>query len=365
VIAVVRDCVRRWNRLPETVVVDLGPEFQNVYLDTLLVRARVSKMNRPASEPRYEAPEERMFGTAQVELVHRLRGHTRALQNVRMVSREVNPEALAVWTMPDFRDAFEDYLYRHYVKRALSGERRHRRITYDDTFRVLTLPSPRRPAVKITPPGKIHVLHIDYWCPEFPRPRARGTSVKVRYDPDDRGHVEAWVSGQWRECTSEHHRVFKGRSQREIEVAARIFAREQSAVRNRRTDPSGYRLAAILERAHEYEALRVAELKQREKRRTGSTWRRLEGREDLTSAAAGDQQPASDGAVTIPFRADRVRRLLDPPRRDGRGRPCRLTRSTSCRSWTSRRYPSRLAPACTASGPSVRAPATWRPSPAS
>lgn len=133
-----------------------------------------------------------MFGTAQVELVHRLRGHTRALQNVRMVSREVNPEALAVWTMPDFRDAFEDYLYRHYVKRAhpglngtspetalsesvaLSGERRHRRITYDDTFRVLTLPSLRRPAVKITPPGKIHVLHIDYWCPEFPRPRALG-----------------------------------------------------------------------------------------------------------------------------------------------------------------------------------------------
>ena len=158
--------------------------------------------------------------------------------------------------------------------------------------------------------------------------------MKVCYDPDDRGHVEAWVSGQWRECTSEHHRVFKGRSQREIEVAARIFAREQSAVRNRRTDPSGYRLAAILEPAHEYEALRVAELKQREKRRTGSTWRRLEGREDLTSAAAGDQQPASDGAVTIPFRADRVRRLLDPPRRDGRGRPCRLTRSTSCRSWT-------------------------------
>ena len=38
---------------------------------------------------------------------------------------------------------------------ALSGERRHRRIAYDDTFRILTLPSPPRPAVKIMSPGKI------------------------------------------------------------------------------------------------------------------------------------------------------------------------------------------------------------------
>jgi hypothetical protein len=329
VMAVVRDCVRRWNRLPETVVVDLGPEFQNVYLDTLLVRARVNKMNRPAAEPRFGAPEERMFGTAQVQLVHQLRGHTRALQNVRMVSREVNPEALAVWTMPDFRDAFEDYLYRHYVKRphpglngtspetvlaesvALSGERQHRRIAFDDTFRVLTLPSPPRPTVKITPPGKIRVLHLDYWCPEFRDRGLWGTTVKVRYDPDDRGHVEAWVNGQWRECTSEHYRIFKGRSQREIEVAAKVFVREQSAVRNRRTDPSGYRLAAILERAHEYEELRLTELKQQEKQRSRSTWRRLEGREDLTPAAAGDLEPAADSAVTIPFPSDRVRRLAD------------------------------------------------------
>ncbi len=336
VMAVVRDCVRRWSRLPETVVVDLGPEFQNVYLDTLLVRARVSKMNRPAAEPRYGAPEERMFGIAQVQLVHQLRGHTGALQNVRMVSREVNPEALAVWTMPDFRDAVEEYLYKHYVKRphpglngmspdaalaesvAISGERRHRRIAYDDAFRILTLPSPPRPAVKITPPGKIRVLHLDYWCPEFRDRGLWGTKVKVRYDPDDRGRVEAWVNGQWRECTSEHHRIFKGRSQREIEVATRIFAKEQSAVRNGRTGPSGYRLAAILERAHEYEVLRLAELKQAEKRRNGSTWRHLEGCDDpaqvvadTAAPPADEQELASDGAATIPFPAERVRRLPD------------------------------------------------------
>src|SRR5262249_60539199 len=100
------------------------------------------------------------------------------------------------------------------------AQRRHRRIPYDDPFRPLTLPSPRRPAVKITPPGKIHVLHIDYWCPEFPRPRARGTSVKVRYDPDDRGHVEAWVSGQWRGGASQHPPPLQGRAARGGQGAA-------------------------------------------------------------------------------------------------------------------------------------------------
>lgn len=326
VMAVVRDSVQRWNRLPEIVVVDLGPEFQNVYLDTLLVRARVSKMNRPASEPRFGAPEERMFGTAQVQLVQQLRGHTGALRNIRMVSRDVNPEALAVWTMPDFRDAVEEYLYQHYVKQphpglngmspetalsesvALSGERRHRRIAYDDAFRILTLPSPPRPVVKISSPGKIRVLHLDYWCPEFRDRGLWGTTVKVRYDPDDRGHVEAWVNGQWRECTSEHHRIFKARSQREIEVAAKIFAREQSTVRNGRTGPSGYQLVAILERAHEYEALRLAELKQAEKRRSGA-WCRLKGGEDPAPAAADVTATPAD--ATIPFPVDRMRRLPD------------------------------------------------------
>jgi putative transposase len=336
VMALLRDCVRRWNRLPGTIVVDLGPEFQNVYLDTLLVRAKVHKMDRPASEPRYGAPEERMFGTTEVRLIHQLRGNTKALRNVRMVSREVNPEALAVWTLPDFRDALEDFLYKHYGLRphsslngatpegfllesvAQAGERVHRRIAYDETFRVLTLPTPPSPQVMIRQPGKIRVLYLDYSCAEMRDRDLWSTKVRVRYDPDDRGQVQAFVRGQWRACISEHHRIFKGRSQREVEVAAKIFAREQNAIRNGRRDPSGYQLAAILERAHEYEKLRLTQLKQEEKRRRRSTWRDMESPDAQSApAAAGlpaaeiDPEHPSDEGTTIPFPTDLVRRLPD------------------------------------------------------
>ena len=44
---VLRECVRRHNRLPQHLVVDGGPEFSSTYFETLLARYECTKKTRP------------------------------------------------------------------------------------------------------------------------------------------------------------------------------------------------------------------------------------------------------------------------------------------------------------------------------
>jgi putative transposase len=73
-LAVIRLCVKRFNRLPQSITVDGGPEFRSTYFEKLLAGQRVRKQQRPASEPRYGAPLEKLYGTANTDFIHQLLG---------------------------------------------------------------------------------------------------------------------------------------------------------------------------------------------------------------------------------------------------------------------------------------------------
>ena len=45
---VLRECVRRYNRLPQIVVVDGGKEFESTYFEALLANYQCTKKVRPA-----------------------------------------------------------------------------------------------------------------------------------------------------------------------------------------------------------------------------------------------------------------------------------------------------------------------------
>jgi len=65
-----RECVRRYERLPEAIVVDGGPEFESVYFETLLARYGCTKKTRPGGRPRFGSVCERLFGTTNTRFVH-------------------------------------------------------------------------------------------------------------------------------------------------------------------------------------------------------------------------------------------------------------------------------------------------------
>lgn len=96
---IIRLCVRRHGRLPQTIMMDGGPEFESAYFEALLARVQVNKLVRPAEEPRYGALLERLFGTANTDLLHHLRGTTREMHTPRRMSCSHQPARQALWTL--------------------------------------------------------------------------------------------------------------------------------------------------------------------------------------------------------------------------------------------------------------------------
>jgi putative transposase len=111
---ILRECVHRYNRLPELVVVDWGPEFESIYFETLLARYECSKASRPKAKPRFGSVIERLIGTANTTFIHNLAGNTQVMKNVRQVTKSVNPREHAVWTLGELYAALRCWAYEVY-----------------------------------------------------------------------------------------------------------------------------------------------------------------------------------------------------------------------------------------------------------
>ncbi len=234
---VLRECVRRHQRLPQTLVVDGGPEFASVYFETLLARYECTKKTRPAARPRFGSVCERLFGTTNTRFVHTLVGNTQLLRPGRQVTRAVDPKAHARWTLDRLHARLCEWAYEVYdtIEHPALGQapreafaagllrgglRPQRRIADDEDFRLLTLPSTPKGTAKLQPRLGVKLHHLYYWSDAFLDPAVEGTQLPVRYDPFDAGLAYAFVKGRWVRCLSEHHARFAGRSEREIRLAS-------------------------------------------------------------------------------------------------------------------------------------------------
>ena len=116
-----RDCVRRYGRLPHTIVVDRGAEFESVWFELFCAQYLITKRSRPAGNPRFGSLIERFFGTTNTQFFHRLRGNTQLLRNPRGLTPEVDPTQHAVWTLPMLTSALEAYFFEVYAEPAAPG----------------------------------------------------------------------------------------------------------------------------------------------------------------------------------------------------------------------------------------------------
>ncbi len=233
---VLRLCVQRHGRLPQIIVVDNGPEFRSTWFDTTLARHRITKKLRPPAKARFGSVCERLFGTTNTQFVHNLAGNTKVMRNVRQVTKSVDPKGLACWTLGLFYESLCAYTYEQYDTsdhpalgdnpRAaftrgleLGGERAHLFVPYDETFRMLMLPTTPRGKAKVQPGNGVKINYNYYWADEFRNPDIENTRVPVRYDPFDSGTAWARVGKRWLKCTSGYYQTFRGRSEKEIMLA--------------------------------------------------------------------------------------------------------------------------------------------------
>ncbi len=233
-LAVLRLCVKRYGRLPTAITVDGGPEFASVYFEQLLALYRVRKHQRPASEPRFGSPQERLFGTLETEVLYHLLGNTQATREPRLNTRATDPQRQAVWTLPALAERVQQWADEEYetiVHPALgmtprdayelsikqNGARAHKQIPYDDAFLKATYPSTRKGAAKVEPGVGVRMNYLDYWCEAMRDPTVEGTQVKVRYDPFDVSVGFAYIDGKWRQCMTPYNE-FAGCSERELQL---------------------------------------------------------------------------------------------------------------------------------------------------
>jgi putative transposase len=245
-----RICVQRFERLPQTIIVDNGKEFHSHYFEQLLAAYVCTKKHRPPATARFGSIVERLFGTANTQFVYELQGNTQLMKNPRQVTQSVNSKQPAAWTLDQLYMALCEWAYQIYDQRehpalgqsprdafnlglTLGGQRVHRRVVYDELFHILTLPAPVGSTRKVQPGRGVKIHNIYYWSNDFRDPEVEQSSVEVRYDPFDIGIAYAFVRGHWVQCISNYYAQLKGRSEKELHlISAELYQRKRQHGQN-------------------------------------------------------------------------------------------------------------------------------------
>lgn len=97
---VLRDCVRRWKRLPEGIITDWGADFQSNFFHDFLARALIEKFQRPTAAGRWGQEVERSFGIYKTQCLSFLPGNTAEYLTRRSIATTHQPENQAQINLP-------------------------------------------------------------------------------------------------------------------------------------------------------------------------------------------------------------------------------------------------------------------------
>lgn len=215
VMMILRDIVRRFNRLPQFFVVDNGKDLISDAFESFLNVMGTHQRLRPAGRPRHGAVMERIFGRANTEYIHNLAGNTKAMKHVRMTTGKHQPVNFAEWTLESAYYGLCYWAFEYYEQElhpALgrspreafdaglreSGPRDHRRIQLNKEFLVATCPPVDRGGMRqVNKQRGVKVGNMHFWHADFGNPRWHGQMVRVRYDPWDASSAYVWLDGRW------------------------------------------------------------------------------------------------------------------------------------------------------------------------
>lgn len=234
---VIRECVKRYSRLPNYIVVDGGKEFSSVYFESLLALYSVHKKQRPAAKAKFGHVVERLFGITNELFIHNLKGNTQITKNVRQVTKSVNPKNHAVWTFEKLNERLDLWINNVYDNKEnpslnqtpkeafeesimMSGNRPQTYIPYDETFILMTLPAPEVKTRKVHPGQGIKLNYSYYWCEQFRNPKIEKTKIEVKYDPFNLGITYAFINNEWVKCISEQYKYLNGKTEKQIKLIA-------------------------------------------------------------------------------------------------------------------------------------------------
>ncbi|WP_082992275.1 DDE-type integrase/transposase/recombinase [Paraburkholderia tropica] len=216
----IRAMVKMFRRTPSVIVVDNGKEFHSVAFDKLCDLLYITLQFRPAHQSRFGGVMERLFGTTNTELIHNLVGNTKALRNVRTVTRSVDPLRADLLTFAQLHGLLDEYFYRDYNLRihpahdhapveymnlrfALTGRRLARLTPFDSYFYILTCIPPSKGSTRMLNKSMgVSISGVWYWADEFASRDVRPQKLEILIDMWDVSIVYALLDGKWVRCQS-------------------------------------------------------------------------------------------------------------------------------------------------------------------
>ena len=141
-----------------------------------------------------------------------------------------------------------------------SGTREHRIIAFTEDMYILTLPPTRAGHARVQAGQGVVVNRILYWADAMKDPEVEGKDMDVRFDPLDASIAYARIKGRWHKCVSEYSAVFKGRTQKEIELASSTI-RQRAVGARQAVSLSAKKLADFLVSTEAEESLQLQRLK--------------------------------------------------------------------------------------------------------
>ncbi len=253
VLMVLKNCIKRYQRLPQYIVVDNGKEFHSTAFETFLAVYGVHLMHRPPAEARYGTRIERYFGTINTQMLKNLRGNSQATKTPRQMTKSVDPRRQAIWTLRALREKLEEYFFDIYDRSqhsslgfsprklferrlAITGNRPFEMISYTPIIDILTLPPTPKGSLKIHRAG-IKFQNRYFWNQVLKEPGVMGLTVPVVYDPSNAGLVYAFVKNQWHKCICKQFE-YHGRSLKEIEIVTEEYRKRYRLGSNQSIDSS-------------------------------------------------------------------------------------------------------------------------------
>jgi putative transposase len=169
------------------------------------------------------------------------------------------------------------------------GQRSHREISYDEAFRMATLPTTRKGTAKVVPGVGVRMNHLDYWCEAMRDATVENTQVQVRFDPFDVSVGFVYIDGVWRQCFTPYDE-FAGCSERELQLLASELRQNHRLQYGREQVEITQKQLADFRR--ENAAKEVILRQQRTDRETRAALKVLEG--GKRAAATSDASPPAD-----------------------------------------------------------------------
>ena len=214
---VLRDIVRRHGRLPMLTITDGGADMKCKRVAQFLASHGCEHALRPASEPRFGNPVERLNLDINHHLTKVWHGSNEVLKTPRMSSESHDPRALAYRTVSMAAAALEKLLFDQYLDKphaglqctirqkldsatAMQGTSYGVPTLFDEQLIFQTLAEPHKHGGLMRQRDGIRLNDWNYYADEMVGRDHEKLNQAPLYDPENPTYIEARIGGSWTRC---------------------------------------------------------------------------------------------------------------------------------------------------------------------